>query len=606
MYSDEIVGKAYDANLMRRLLSYLKPYRKYVIAAIVLNIIFAAMGPVRPYVTKVAIDDYILVGDHTGLMTLIGILFILLIMQGFLQYVMNYATQWIGQKAIFDLRMQVFEYLQRLSLRFFDKNPIGRLVTRTTNDVESLNDMFSAGVVTIFSDIFVIFWILVFMFFMSWELSLVTLTVLPFLFYATWVFRRKAREAYREVRRHLARLNAFLQEHISGTVILQIFNREKKARDQFKRINSEYRDAYMRSIFYHAVFYPVVELISAVAIGLIIWYGGGSVVQGTLTIGILVSFIQYTEMFFRPIRDLAEKYNIMQTAMASSERIFKLLDDKSLIPDPEKPVELDTVRGEIEYKNVWFAYNDDEYVLRDVSFHVKPGESVALVGATGAGKTSIINLMTRFYDIQEGEILVDGIDIRTVRKAELRKHIATVLQDVFVFSGDIKNNITLGDESITMDRVREVCAAVGADKFIERLPQGYHEQVKERGATLSVGQKQLLSFARALAVDPKILILDEATSSVDTETEILIQQAIQRMLRGRTSIVIAHRLSTIQRADKIIVMHKGKIREIGKHHELLAQQGIYYRLYQLQYKEQIGVERGQSTGEIVNNIPESR
>ncbi len=606
MYSDEIVGKAYDANLMRRLLSYLKPYRKYVIAAIVLNIIFAAMGPVRPYVTKVAIDDYILVGDHTGLMTLIGILFILLIMQGFLQYVMNYATQWIGQKAIFDLRMQVFEYLQRLSLRFFDKNPIGRLVTRTTNDVESLNDMFSAGVVTIFSDIFVIFWILVFMFFMSWELSLVTLTVLPFLFYATWVFRRKAREAYREVRRHLARLNAFLQEHISGTVILQIFNREKKARDQFKRINSEYRDAYMRSIFYHAVFYPVVELISAVAIGLIIWYGGGSVVQGTLTIGILVSFIQYTEMFFRPIRDLAEKYNIMQTAMASSERIFKLLDDKSLIPDPEKPVELDTVRGEIEYKNVWFAYNDDEYVLRDVSFHVKPGESVALVGATGAGKTSIINLMTRFYDIQEGEILVDGIDIRTVRKAELRKHIATVLQDVFVFSGDIKNNITLGDESITMDRVREVCAAVGADKFIERLPQGYNEQVKERGATLSVGQKQLLSFARALAVDPKILILDEATSSVDTETEILIQQAIQRMLRGRTSIVIAHRLSTIQRADKIIVMHKGKIREIGKHHELLAQQGIYYRLYQLQYKEQIGVERGQSTGEIVNNIPESR
>lgn len=606
MYSDEIVGKAYDANLMRRLLSYLKPYRKYVIAAIVLNIIFAAMGPVRPYVTKVAIDDYILVGDHTGLMTLIGILFILLIMQGFLQYVMNYATQWIGQKAIFDLRMQVFEYLQRLSLRFFDKNPIGRLVTRTTNDVESLNDMFSAGVVTIFSDIFVIFWILVFMFFMSWELSLVTLTVLPFLFYATWVFRRKAREAYREVRRHLARLNAFLQEHISGTVILQIFNREKKARDQFKRINSEYRDAYMRSIFYHAVFYPVVELISAVAIGLIIWYGGGSVVQGTLTIGILVSFIQYTEMFFRPIRDLAEKYNIMQTAMASSERIFKLLDDKSLIPDPEKPVELDTVRGEIEYKNVWFAYNDDEYVLRDVSFHVKPGESVALVGATGAGKTSIINLMTRFYDIQEGEILVDGIDIRTVRKAELRKHIATVLQDVFVFSGDIKNNITLGDENITMDRVREVCAAVGADKFIERLPQGYNEQVKERGATLSVGQKQLLSFARALAVDPKILILDEATSSVDTETEILIQQAIQRMLRGRTSIVIAHRLSTIQRADKIIVMHKGKIREIGKHHELLAQQGIYYRLYQLQYKEQIGVERGQSTGEIVNNIPESR
>ncbi len=596
MYSDEIVGKAYDASLMRRLLRYLKPYRKYVVAAIMLNIVFAGMGPLRPYLTKVAIDDYILVGDHTGLMMLIGILFGLLIAQGFLQYVMNFLTEWIGQKAIFDLRMQVFGYLQRLSLRFFDKNPIGRLVTRTTNDVESLNDMFSSGVVTIFSDIFVIFWILVFMFFMSWELSLVTLIVLPFLFYATWVFRRKAREAYREVRRHLARLNAFLQEHISGTIVLQIFNREKKARDQFEKINSDYRDAYMRSIFYHAIFYPVVELISAVAIGLIIWYGGGNVVQGTLTIGILVSFIQYTEMFFRPIRDLAEKYNIMQTAMASYERIFKLLDDKSVIPDPEHPVELDTIRGEVKYKNVWFAYNENEYVLRDVSFHVQPGESVALVGATGAGKTSIINLMTRFYDIQQGQILVDGVDIRTIRKADLRKHIAIVLQDVFLFSGDIKNNLTLGDESISLDRVREVCAAVGADKFIERLPRGYDEPVKERGATLSVGQKQLLSFARALAVDPKILILDEATSSVDTETELLIQQAIQRMLKGRTSIVIAHRLSTIQRADKIIVMHKGKIREIGKHHELLAQQGIYYRLYQLQYKDQIEAQAIENSG----------
>jgi ATP-binding cassette, subfamily B, multidrug efflux pump len=600
MHDDEILGKAYDASLMRRLLSYLKPYRKFVIAAIVLNIIFAAMGPLRPYLTKIAIDDYIIPGNHTGLMVIIGILFGLLILQGVLQYVMSLVTEWIGQKAIFDLRMQVFRHLQKLSLRFFDKNPIGRLVTRTTNDVESLNDMFSSGVVTIFSDIFVIFWILIFMFFMSWELSLVTLAVLPFLFYATWVFRRKAREAYRQVRKHLARLNAFLQEHISGTIVLQIFNRERKAREQFEGINSEYRDAYMRSIFYHAVFYPVVELISAVAVGLIIWYGGGSVVQGALTIGILISFIQYTEMFFRPIRDLAEKYNIMQTAMASSERIFKLLDDRSIIPDPDSPVPFDTIKGEVEYRNVWFAYNPEDYVLRDVSFHVKPGETVALVGATGAGKTSIINLMTRFYDIQKGEILVDGTDIRTVKKADLRKHIAIVLQDVFLFTGDIKNNITLGDETISMDRVKEVCAAVGADKFIERLPDGYDEPVMERGATLSVGQKQLLSFARALAVDPKILILDEATSSVDTETEIMIQRAIQRLLKGRTSIVIAHRLSTIQKADKIIVMHKGKIRETGKHHELLAQQGIYYRLYQLQYKDQI---EAQANGvvEKVNN-----
>ena len=600
MHDDEIMGKAYDSRLMKRLLSYLKPYRKFVIAAIFLNIIFAAMGPLRPFLTKIAIDDYILTGNYPGLMVLIGILFGILILQGFIQYAMSIVTEWIGQKAIFDLRMQVFKHLQKLSLRFFDKNPIGRLVTRTTNDVESLNDMFSSGVVTIFSDIFVIFWILIFMFVMSWELSLVTLAVLPFLFYATWVFRRKAREAYRQVRKHLARLNAFLQEHISGTIVLQIFNREKKARAKFERINSDYRDAYMRSIFYHAVFYPVVELISAVAVGLIIWYGGGSVVQGALTIGILISFIQYTEMFFRPIRDLAEKYNIMQTAMASSERIFKLLDDRSIIPDPDVPTELKTISGQVEYRNVWFAYNQDDHVLRDVSFQVNPGETVALVGATGAGKTSIINLMTRFYDIQKGQILVDGIDIRTVRKADLRKHIAIVLQDVFLFSGDIKSNITLGDDSISMERVREVCAAVGADRFIERLTNGYDEPVKERGATLSVGQKQLLSFARALAVDPKILILDEATSSVDTETEIMIQKAIQRILKGRTSIVIAHRLSTVQRADKIIVMHKGKIREIGKHQDLLALQGIYYRLYQLQYQDQIEAQVN-GVGVKVNN-----
>jgi ATP-binding cassette, subfamily B, multidrug efflux pump len=594
MHDDEILGKAYDGRLMRRLLSYLKPYRKFVIAAIALNILFAAMGPLRPYLTKIAIDDHIMQGDYSGLMTLIGVLFGLLILQGVLQYTMSLVTEWIGQKTIFDLRMQIFEHLQRLSLRFFDKNPIGRLVTRSTNDVESLNEMFSAGVVSIFSDIFVILWILVFMFVMSWELSFVTLAVLPFLFYATWVFRRKAREAYRQVRKHLARLNAFLQEHISGTTVLQIFNREKAARERFERINSEYRDAYMRSIFYHAVFYPVVELISAVAIGLIIWYGGGSIVQGALTIGILISFIQYTEMFFHPIRDLAEKYNIMQTAMASSERIFKLLDDRSVIPDPESPVPFDTIEGAVEYRNVWFAYNDEEYVLRDVSFDVQPGETVALVGATGAGKTSIINLMTRFYDIQKGNIFVDGVDIRHVRTADLRKHIAIVLQDVFLFSGDIRNNITLGDDGIPEERIREVCEAVGADRFIDRLPGRFDEPVRERGATLSVGQKQLLSFARALAFDPKILILDEATSSVDTETELLIQQAIQRMLSGRTSIVIAHRLSTVQRADKIIVMHKGQIREIGKHHELLAQQGIYYRLYQLQYQEQTAgaVDRG--------------
>jgi ATP-binding cassette, subfamily B, multidrug efflux pump len=538
--------------------------------------------------------------DYAGLLVIIGALFVLLIVQGILQYITSIVTEGIGQKAIFDLRMQVFEHLQRLSLRFFDKNPIGRLVTRTTNDVESLSEMFSSGVVTIFTDAFTIFWILIFMFLMSWELSFVTLSVLPFLIWGTMIFRRKARAAYREVRKHLARMNAFLQEHISGTIVVQIFNREKKAREQFKEINAKHRDAYLRSNLYHAIFYPGVELISAVAIGLIIWYGGANVLEGALTIGILISFIQYTEMFFFPIRDLAEKYNIMQTAMASSERIFKLLDDKTIIEDPENAVPLESIRGEVEYRNVSFAYNGDDYVLRDVSFNVNPGETVALVGATGAGKSSIINLLTRFYDIQKGEILIDGTDIRTVKQSDLRRHIAIVLQDVFLFSGDIRTNISLGDETISHERIETVSRMVGADRFIERLPKGYDEPVKERGATLSTGQKQLLSFARALAFDPRILILDEATSSVDTETELLIQSAIQKILKGRTSIVVAHRLSTIQRADKIIVMHKGKIREMGKHQELLAQQGIYYRLYQLQYKEQLGVG---GNGEEGREIP---
>ncbi len=599
MHDDEILGKAYDAKLMRRLLRYLKPYRKFVIAAIFFNILFAAIGPLRPYLTKIAIDDHIMQKDYTGLLMIIGALFALLILQGILQYVTSLVTEGIGQKAILDLRMQVFEHLQRLSLRFFDKNPIGRLVTRTTNDVESLSEMFSSGVVTIFTDAFTIFWILIFMFFMSWELSLVTLSVLPFLVWMTMIFRKKARAAYREVRKHLARMNAFLQEHISGTIVVQIFNREKKARDQFGEINAKHRDAYLKSNLYHALFYPGVEIISSVAIGMIIWYGGANVLEGALTIGILISFIQYTEMFFHPIRDLAEKYNIMQTAMASSERIFKLLDDKTLIPDSEHTIPLETIRGEVEYKNVSFAYNGDEYVLRDVSFRMKPGETVALVGATGAGKSSIINLLTRFYDIERGEILIDGIDIRTVKQSDLRKHIAIVLQDVFLFSGDIRTNISLGDDSIPLDRIKAVCRMVGADRFIERLPNGYEEPVKERGATLSTGQKQLLSFARALAYDPKILILDEATSSVDTETELLIQSAIQKILKGRTSIVVAHRLSTIQRADKIIVMHKGQIREMGKHQELLAQQGIYHRLYQLQYKEQVGAgDNGEAAKQI--------
>jgi ABC-type multidrug transport system fused ATPase/permease subunit len=438
----------------------------------------------------------------------------------------------------------------------------------------------------VFSDIFIIFWIIGFMFFMDFNLSLVTLSVLPVLIYGTFLFRRKARESYRDVRLHLARLNSYMQEHVTGMSVVQIFNKENDELKKFAAINSDYRQVNIKSIFYYAVFYPSVELLSSIAIGLIIWYGGGEVIQGTLTIGVLFAFIQYTEMFFRPIRDLSEKYNIMQTAMASSERVFKLLDNQTMIHNPGNPIKMENVKGKIEFKNVWFAYNDDDYVLKDISFNINPGERIAIVGHTGAGKTSIINILTRFYDISKGEILLDGINIEKLDKRELRKHVSIVLQDVFLFSGDIKSNINLHDDEISDERIFEAARIVGADKFIADLPQKYGEEVKERGATLSVGQKQLISFARALAYNPKILILDEATSSIDTETELLIKQAIEKLLVGRTAIVIAHRLSTIQNADKIIVLHKGEIRETGNHQQLLAKKGIYYKLYQLQYKDQ--------------------
>jgi ATP-binding cassette subfamily B protein len=583
---EEVLGKAYDAKLMKRLLSYLKPYKHFVIFAILLNVVVAALGPVRPYLTKVAVDDYIGNSDYNGLFLISILLFGSLLLQAVIQYFLTYYTQYLGQKTLYDLRTQIFNHIQRLALKFFDKTPIGRLVTRATNDVEALGELFSSGIVMVFSDIFIIVWILAFMFFMDFNLSLVTLSVLPVLIYGTFLFRRKARESYRDVRLHLARLNSYMQEHVTGMSVVQIFNKQKDEFKRFSGINKDYRTANIKSIFYYAVFYPSVELLSSIAIGLIIWYGGGEVVQGALTIGVLFAFIQYTEMFFRPIRDLSEKYNIMQTAMASSERIFKLLDNETFIRNPENPVMLNSVKGSIEFKNVWFAYNKDEYVLKDISIKINPGETVAIVGHTGAGKTSIINIFTRFYDIDRGEILLDGINIENIDKRELRKYISMVLQDVFLFSGNIKSNINLENKQITDKQVIDAAKIVGADKFVEKLPNKYSEEVKERGATLSVGQKQLISFARALAYDPKILILDEATSSIDTETEILIKKAIEKLLVGRTAIVIAHRLSTIQNADKIIVLHKGEIRETGNHQELLAKKGIYYKLYQLQYKEQ--------------------
>jgi ATP-binding cassette subfamily B protein len=583
---EEVLGKAYDSKLMKRLLGYIKPYRKYVIIAILMNIVVSSLGPLRPYLTKVAVDDYIAKSNYHGLLIISLILFATLIFEAAIQFFLTYYTQYLGQKTIYDLRTQLFKHTQKLASRFFDKTPIGRVVTRVTNDVEALSELFSSGIVMIFSDVFNIVWILVFMFFMDIKLSLVTLSVFPVLIYGTFLFRKKARESYRDVRLHLARLNSYMQEHITGMNVIQIFRKEKDELKRFLSINSDYRGANIKSVFYYALFYPGVEILSSIAVGLIIWYGGGEIIRNTLTVGTIFAFLQFTEMFFRPIRDLSEKYNIMQTAMASSERIFRLLDNDTFILDPQHPVKIQDIKGEIEFKDVCFAYNENEYVLKNISFKINPGETVAIVGHTGAGKTSIINILSRFYDIQQGSILLDGIDIRSIEKRELRRYISIVLQDVFLFSGTIRSNIDMDNENIPFDKVSEAARLVGADKFINLLPKKFDEEVKERGSTLSVGQKQLISFARALAYDPKILVLDEATSSVDTETEILIQQAIERLLVGRTAIVIAHRLSTIQSADKIIVMHKGEIRETGNHQELLAKRGIYYKLYQLQYKDQ--------------------
>ncbi|PIU45831.1 MAG: antibiotic ABC transporter ATP-binding protein [Ignavibacteriales bacterium CG07_land_8_20_14_0_80_59_12] len=587
-HDEEILGKAYDSRLMRRLIRYLRPYRRHAFLAIALNIAIAALGPLRPYLTKIAIDSGIAKRDgHTLLLTVLGIAGAMLF-QAAAQFFNAYYTQWIGQRVILDMRMQVFEHIHRLSLRFFDRNPVGRLVTRVTNDIEALNDLFSSGIVMVFTDIFTIIWILTFMGIINLPLTLVTLSVVPFLFYATFLFRQKVRESYRQIRILIARINAFMQEHITGMPVVQLFTQEKKVFDSFEDVNAAHRDANISSVFYYAVFYPSVDLISAIAAGLIIWYGGGRALEGAITVGVLISFLQYTEMFFRPIRDLSDKYNIMQTAMASSERVFKLLDTPPAVVDGRNAIEVAKPRGRVEFRNVWFAYGDDEWVLKNVSFTIEPGESVALVGHTGAGKSSIVNLLERFYDIQRGEIFVDGTEIRSISQESLRKNIAVVMQDVFLFSGDIGFNISLGDGGIDESRIRRASEMVGVHEFIASLERGYTQPVGERGSSLSTGQKQLVSFARALAHNPSILILDEATSSVDTETELRIQCAIETLLQGRTSIVVAHRLSTIQHVDRIIVLHKGEIREMGTHQELLALNGIYRKLYDLQYKERRG------------------
>jgi ATP-binding cassette, subfamily B, multidrug efflux pump len=606
-HEEEAIDKAYDAHLMRRLLQYLLPYKLQVLASMLIIGITSLLQVSSPYLTKIGIDNYIAHRDLAGLNKVVLVYLVIIVCGFLLGYVQTYIMQLTGQRIMFDLRLQVFTHLQSLPLSFFDRNPVGRLMTRVTTDVDVLNELFTAGVVTLLGDILVLLGIVGILFVLNAKLALVAFSVIPLLFLITVVFKIKARDSYRRVRTAIARINAFLQEQISGMSIVQLFNHEQKSFERFEQINRVHLKANLDSVMAYSLFYPAVEVVSAVAIALIIWYGGGQVLQQGLTFGVLVAFIQYSEKFFRPIADLSEKYNILQAAMASSERIFKLLDTRSDIREPEHPLRLAEIRGEIEFRNVWFAYNkleanqtlpprepssgngggpDWDWVLRDVSFRVQPGESVAIVGHTGAGKTTLTSLLMRFYDVQRGQILLDGHDIRQLELRQLRNAFGFVLQDVFLFSGSIASNIRLGTPWITEEAIYRAAQDVNLDEFVESLSNGLAEEVKERGSTLSTGQKQLIAFARALAHDPKNLILDEATSSVDTDTELKIREAIVRLMKGRTSIVIAHRLSTIQNADKILVMHKGQVRESGSHQELLAKRGIYYKLYQLQYKDQ--------------------
>ena len=599
IHEEEVLGRAYDGRLMRRLLGYLWPHRLAVMGALASIVGHSVLQLAQPYLTKVAIDRHIGTGDLTGLGAL-GLLFLGVLVGSFaLEYAETYTMQLTGQRIMFDLRMQISGHLQRLDLRFYDRNPVGRLMTRVTTDVDALNDLFSSGVVSVFGDLFTLTGIMIVLLLMDWRLALVAFSVLPLIVMVTQWFRRNARESYRKVRTRLARINAFLQEQITGMPTVQLFRREERNFDRFARINQEYRGANIESIFYYSVFYPVIEVIGALATALILWYGGGWTLDSTLTLGSLVAFLLYAQRFFRPISDLSEKFNLLQSAMASSERIFGLLDTPVEIESPASPTPRPAkAPGRIVFDHVWAAYTGEEYVLRDVSFDVMPGQRIGIVGATGAGKSTLINLLLRFYDVNRGRILIDGVDIREMELGELRGLFGLVLQDVYLFSGTIAENVRLGHRGISEADVRWATAAVHADRFINDLPDGLNSAVAERGATFSVGQKQLLSFARALAFAPPVLVLDEATSSVDTETELLIQDALHRLMAGRTTIAIAHRLSTVQGMDKILVLHKGRLREIGSHQELLAQRGLYYKLYQLQCREQEVASSGDATAVV--------
>jgi len=579
---DIIVGKAYDAALMRRLMGYLRPYWPSVLAALAAIVCASVLQLAQPYLMKLAIDRYIATSDMAG-MNRIALLFLGILVGAFvLEFVQTYVLQLTGQRIMFDLRAQIYGHLQRLDVSYYDRNPIGRMMTRVTTDVDALNDLFTSGVVSVFGDIFTLAGIMFVLLAMDWRLALVTFSVLPLIVVITQWFRRNVRESYRTVRAWIARINAFLQENITGMATVQLFGREARNFARFREINGRHRDANIDSIFYYAVFYPAVEIVGALATAIIIWWGGGWVLGGTLTLGSLVAFIQYSQRFFRPISDMSEKFNLLQSAMAASERIFTLLDAPVAVVSPARPKRPEW-RGRVTFEHVWFAYDGEHHVLRDVSFEVRPGERVGIVGATGAGKSTVINLLLRYYDVSRGRILVDGVDVRDIDLGELRRRFSLVLQDVHIFSGTIGGNVRLGNPEIDDARVRRALEAVHANRFVDPLPQGAATPVAERGATLSTGQKQLLSFARALAFDPKILVLDEATSSIDTDTELLIRDALHVLMAGRTTIAIAHRLSTIQDMDRILVLHKGQLRESGSHQELLAQRGLYYRLYQLQY-----------------------
>ena len=579
----ESAGEILDMKVLRKLYTYVKPYQKQFYFLVFLTLALAILAPARPYLIQIAIDEHVAVGDAAGLLKIIYVLVILMVIQAIAQWAHTYYSGWIGQVIIKDIRVRLYTHLLRLRLKFFDNTPIGRLVTRNVSDIETLADVFSEGLAAIIGDLLQIVTILGVMFYIDWKLTLVSLSTLPLLVISTYVFKEKIKVTFNDVRNAVANLNSFLQEQITGMTIVQLFNREQREFDKFKEINREHRAAHIRSVLYYSVYFPVAEIIQAIGIGLVVWYGAVGVLGMDLKIGILISFIMYLQLFFRPIRMIADRFNTLQMGVVSSSRIFKLLASSEHIAN-EGSFSPEKVQGNVRLDQVWFAYKEEDYVLKNISFEAKQGQTIALVGATGAGKSSIINLISRFYEINKGTITIDGVNIQDYELSALRKHIGVVLQDVFLFSSSIYQNITLGNPSITKEQVLEAAELVGAAKFIEKLPGGLDYNVMERGATLSVGQRQLISFVRAMVYNPEILILDEATSSVDSETEQLIQESIEKMMQGRTSIVIAHRLSTIQKADQILVLHKGEIVETGTHQSLLEKGGYYTQLHQMQLK----------------------